>query len=108
MRELDDALKALSEFESLIRKGLRPEKDLKRLRYGHRWNSFKFAYLEYRIGPLTVEVKAHASERPGHLNVWVWNFNAPAGENCKFDMWGSAPHVAGVVSDYINKYEATA
>ena len=108
MRELDDALKALSEFESLVRYGLYPGKSLGKVERKDKWDSFNFASLEFKVGQLTVVAHAHASSGIGHLNVWAWNFNAPAGENCKFDMWADAEHVARVVVDYLNEYEATA
>ena len=108
MRELDDALKALSEFESLARYGLYPSKSLEKVEHKDRWDSLKFAYLQFRIGQLTVEANAHSSYRSGHLAVWVWDFNKPASDVCRFDMGADADHVARVVVDYLNEYEATA
>ena len=107
MRELDDALKALSEFESLARYGLYPSKSLKKVEHEDRWDSLKFASLEIRIGQLKVEANAHAADGNGRLNVWVWDFNKPSGDACKFAMIADAEHVARVVVDYINGYEAT-
>ena len=108
MRDLGDAMEALSDFESLVRNGLHPGKSLRKVTYRDRWDSLKFAYLQFRIGQLTVEANAHSSYRSGHLAVWVWDFNKPASDVCRFDMGADADHVARVVVDYLNEYEATA
>ena len=107
MRELDDALKALSKFESLVRYGIYPGKSLKKVTHKDRWDSLSFASLECRIGQLTVEANAHASDRNRFLNVRVWDFSEPSGNASKFDMGADAEHVARVVVDYLNEYEAT-
>ena len=108
MRELDDALKTLSEFESLARYGLYPDKSLKGVEHENKWDSFKLARLEFRVGQLTVEVYAHVSDRSGFLNVMVWDFSEPYEDAIKFDMDADVEHVARVVVDYLNEYEATA
>ena len=105
MRELDDALKSLNEFESLVRYGIYPGKSLKKVTYKDRWDSLSFASLEFRIGQLTVEANAHAPYRNGHLNARVWNFNKSPSDVLRFDMGADADHVARVVVDYINEYE---
>ena len=107
MRELDDALKTLSEFESLARYGLYPDKSLKGVEHENKWDSFKLARLEFRVGQLTVVAHAHALRRIGHLDVTVWDFIGPSEDACKFDMGADVDHVARVVVDYINGYEAT-
>ena len=108
MRELDDALKALSEFESLVRYGLYPSKSLEKVEHRNKWDLFKFTYLVFSAGQLTVEVHAHASDRSRHLNVRVWDFSETSGNASKFYMGADAEHVARVVVDYLNEYEATA
>ena len=108
MRELDDALKALSEFESLARYGLYPSKSLEKVERKDKWDSFNFASLKFRAGQLTVEVYAHASDRNGFLNVMVWDFSEPSGNASKFDMDADVEHVARVVVDYLNEYEVAA
>ena len=108
MRELDDALKALSEFESLARYGLYPSKSLEKVERKDKWDSFNFASLEFRAGELTVEAHAHASSEIGHLDVTVWDFSEPSGNARKFAMVANAEHVARVVVDYLNEYEVAA
>ena len=108
MRGLDDALKALSEFESLVGYGIHPGESLEKVKYRNKWNSFKFACLKFRAGQLTVEAHAHASDHSGYLNVRVWDFSKPSGNTHKFHMGADAEHVARVVVDYLNEYEATA
>lgn len=108
MRELDDALKALSDFESLVEYGLYPDKSLEKVEYENEWDSFSFARIEFRVGQLTVEANAHSSCSNGRLNVWVWNLNNPPRDVCRFDMGGDAEHAARVVVDYINEYEVSA
>ena len=107
MRELDDALKALTEFESLARYGLHPGKSLEKVEHKNKWDSFNFASLEFRAGELTVEAHAHASDTGGYLDVKVWDFREPSGNARKFAMVADAEHVARVVVDYLNGYEAT-
>ena len=107
MRKLDDALKALSEFESLVRYGLYPSKPLEKVERKDNWDSFNFASLEFKVGQLTVEAHAHASDTGGYLDVKVWDFREPSGNARKFAMVADAEHVARVVVDYINGYEAT-
>ena len=108
MRELDDALKALSEFESLVGYGLYPSKPLEKVERKDKWDSFNFASLEFKVGQLTVEVYAHVSDRSGFLNVMVWDFSELSGSASKFDMGADAEHVARVVVDYLNEYEVAA
>ena len=108
MRELDDALKSLNEFESLVRYGIYPGKSLREVTYRDRWDSLKFAYLQFGIGQLTVEANAHSSYRSRHLVVWVWDFKNSPSDVCRFDMGADVDHVARVVVDYVNEYEATA
>ena len=108
MREQDDALKSLNEFESLVRYGVYPGKSLEKVTYRDRWDSLEFAYLQFRIGRLTVEANAHASYRSGHLAVWVWDFKNSPSDVCRFDMGADVDHVARVVVGYVNEYEATA
>ena len=108
MRELDDALKTLSEFESLARYGLYPSKSLEKVERKDKWDSFNFASLEFRAGELTVEAHAHASSEIGHLDVTVWDFSEPSGNARKFAMVADAEHVARVVVDYLNEYEVAA
>ena len=108
MRELDDALKALSEFESLVGYGLYPGKSLEKVRHENKWDSCKLARLEFRAGQLTVVAHAHALRRIGHLDVTVWDFIGPSEDACKFDMGADAEFVARVVVDYLNEYEAAA
>ena len=74
MRELDDALKALSEFESLVRYGLYPSESLKSVEHENKWDSFKLASLEFKVGQLTVAAYAYTSDRNGFLDVTVWDF----------------------------------
>ena len=108
MRELDDALKALSEFESLVRYGIHPGGSLEKVGHENKWDSFELARLEFRVGQLTVVAHAHASRRIGHLDVAVWDFIGPSEDAYKFDMGADVEHVARVVVDYLNEYEATA
>ena len=108
MRDLDDALKALSEFESLVRYGLHPGESLEEVERKNKWDSFELARLEFRAGQLTVVANAHAADSSGRLNVWVWDFSEPSGDACKFDMGADAEHVARVVVDYLNEYEVAA
>ena len=108
MRDLDDALKALSEFESLARYGLHPGKSLEKVEHKNKWDSFNFASLEFKVGQLTVAAYAHASSGIGHLDVTVWDFSEPSGNARKFAMVADAEHVARVVVDYLTEYEATA
>ena len=108
MRELDDALKALSEFESLVRYGLYPGESLEKVERKDKWDSFNFASLEFKVGQLTVAAYAHASSGIGHLDVTVWDFSEPSGNASKFDMGADAEHVARVVVDYLNEYEVAA
>ena len=108
MRKLDDALKDLSEFESLVRYGLYPGESLEEVEHRNKWDSFNFASLKFRAGELTVEVHAHASDRNRFLNVKVWDFSEPSGNARKFAMVADAEHVARVVVDYINEYEVAA
>ena len=108
MRELDDALKTLSEFESLARYGLYPGKTLEKVEHKNKWDSFNFASLEFKVGQLTVEAHAHASDTGGYLDVKVWDLREPSGNTRKFAMLADAEHVARVVVDYINEYEVAA
>ena len=108
MRKLDDALEALSEFESLARNGLHPSKSLEKVRHENKWDSLELARLEFRAGQLTVVAHAHASRGIGHLDVAVWDFVGPSEDAYKFDMGADVDHVARVVVDYLNEYEATA
>ena len=108
MRGLYDALKALSEFESLVRYGLYPSESLEKVERKDKWDSFNFARLEFKVGQLTVVAYAHASSGIGHLDVTVWDFSKPSGNALKFAMVADAEHVARVVVDYLNEYEATA
>ena len=108
MRGLDDALKALSEFESLARYGLYPGESLEEVEHRNRWDLFKFAGLRLRVGQFTVEVHAHASDRSGHLNVRVWDFSETSGNASKFYMGADVDHVARVVVDYFNECEVAA
>ena len=108
MRDLDDALKALSEFESLVRYGLYPSKPLEKVERKDKWDLSNFASLEFRAGQLTVVVYAHASDRSGFLHVMVWDFSEPSGNASKFDMDADVEHVARVVVDYLNEYEVAA
>ena len=108
MRGLNDALKDLSEFESLVRYGLHPGELLEKVERKDEWDSFELARLEFRVGQLTVVAHAHASRGIGHLDVAVWDFIGPSEDAYKFDMGADADHVARVVVDYLNEYEATA
>ena len=108
MRKLDDALKALSEFESLVRYGLYPSKSLEKVERKYNWDSFELARLEFRVGQLTVVAHAHASREIGHLDVAVWDFIGPSEDAYKFDMSADIDHVARVVVDYLNEYEVAA
>ena len=108
MRDLDDALKSLNEFESLVRYGLYPSESLEKVEHRNRWDLFKFAGLRLRVGQFTVEAHTHASDRSGHLNVRVWDFSETSGNASKFYMGADVDHVARVVVDYLNEYEATA
>ena len=108
MRELDDALKALSEFESLVRYGLYPSKPLEKAERKDNWDSLYFVSLEFKVGQLTVEVYAYASDRNGFLDVTVWDFSEPYEDADKFYMGADAEHVARVVVDYLNEYEVAA
>ena len=108
MRKLDDALKALSEFESLVRYGLYPVKSLKSVEHRNKWDSFNFACLEFRAGELRVEANAHSSDKSRHLDVNVWDFSESSGNARKFYMGADVGHVARVVVDYLNEYEETA
>ena len=108
MRDLDDALKSLNGFESLVRNGLHPSKSLKKVEHKDNWDSLKFASLKIRIGQLTVEANAHATDDNRRLNVWVWDFNKPSGDACMFYMGSDVDHVASVVVDYLNEYEVAA
>ena len=108
MRGLYDAMKALSEFESLARYGLYPSKSLEKVERKDKWDSFNFASFEFRAGELTVEAHAHASDRNRLLNVRVWDFSEPSGNALKFAMVADAEHVARTVVDYINEYEVAA
>ena len=108
MRELDDALKSLNEFESLARYGLYPSESLEKVEHDNKWDSFNFASLEFRVGQLTVVAHAHASDTGGYLDVKVWDFREPSGNTRKFAMVADAEHVARVVVDYLNEYEVAA
>ena len=108
MRELDDALKALSEFEFLVGYGLHPGGPLEEVEHENKWDSFELARLEFRVGQLTVVAHAHASRGIRHLDVAVWDFIGPSEDAYKFDMGADAEHVARVVVDYLNECEATA
>ena len=108
MRELDDALKDLSDFESLVRNGLHSSKSLEKVEHEVRWDSLKFASLEIRIGQLKVEANAHAADGNGRLNIWVWDFNKPSGDACRFNMGADVDHAARVVVDCLNEYEVAA
>ena len=50
MRELDDALKSLNEFESLVRYGIYPGKSLREGEHRNKWDLFKFTYLVFSAG----------------------------------------------------------
>ena len=108
MRGLDDALKSLSEFESIVRYGLYPGESLEEVERKDKWDSFNFASLEFRAGQLTVEVHAHSSGRNGFLNVRVWDFSETSGNASMFYMAADVDHVARVVVDYLNEYEVAA
>ena len=108
MRELDDALKALSEFESLARYGLYPSESIGSVERKNKWDSFNFASLEFRVGQLTVTAYAYASDRNGFLDVGVWDFTGTYEDAYRFDMGADAEHVARVVVDYLNEYEVAA
>src|SRR5699024_10247401 len=108
MRGLDDAIKSLNEFESLVRYGIYPGKSLREVTYRDKWDSLKFASLEFRASQLTVEANAHSSYSYGRLNVWVWDFDNPPSDACRFDMGADVDHVARVVVDYLNEYAVAA
>ena len=108
MRELDDALKALSEFESLVGYGIHPGESLEKVGHENKWDSIELARLEFRVGQLTVVAHAHASRGIGHLDVAVWDFIGASEDAYKFDMGADVEHVARVVVDYLNEYEVAA
>lgn len=108
MRDLDDALEALSVFESLVEHGLHPSKSLEKVEHENEWDSFNFARLEFRVGQLTVGAYAHACYGRRFLDVSVWDFSAPSDNALKFQMSSDAEHVARVVADYLNEYEVAA
>lgn len=108
MRDLDDALKSLNGFESLVGYGLYPGKSLEKVEHKNKWDSFNFASLEFKVGQLTVTAYAHASSGIGHLDVTVWDFIEPYEDAYKFDMGADVDHVASVVVDYLNEYEVAA
>src|SRR5699024_9941680 len=108
MRELDDALKALSEFESLARYGLYPSESLEKVVYKDEWEERSFTYLEFWVGQLKVEALADAADRNGHLSARVWYSGKESDDDCIFDLYADTEFVARVVVDYLNEYEATA
>ena len=108
MRGLDDALKALSEFESLARYGLYPSKSLEKVERKDQWEEWSYTYLEFRVGQLKVEALADAADRNGHLSARVWHSGKESDDDCIFDLYADTEFVARVVVDYLNEYEATA
>src|SRR5699024_1036003 len=108
MRGLDDALKALSEFESLARYGLYPSKSLEKVERKDQWEEWSSTYLEFRVGELKVEALADAADRNGHLSARVWHSGKESDKDCIFDLYADVEFVARVVVDYLNEYEATA
>ena len=108
MRELDDALKALSEFESLVRYGLHPGESLEKVTYKDEWEERSFTYLEFWVGQLRVEALAHITDRNGQLSVRVWHSGKESDKDCIFDLYADTEFVAGTVVDYIKKHEVAA
>ena len=108
MRELDDALKSLNEFESLVRYGLYPSKSLEKVVYKDQWEEWSSTYLEFRVGQLKVEALADAADRNGHLSARVWHSGKESDEECIFDLYADTEFVALTVVDYLNEYEVAA
>ena len=108
MRDLDDALKALSEFESLARYGLYPSKSLEKVVYKDQWEEWSSTTLEFRVGQLKVEALAHITDRNGQLSVRVWHSGKESDKDCIFDLYADTEFVAGTVVDYIKKHEVAA
>ena len=108
MRDLDDALKALSEFESLARYGLYPSKSLEKVVYKDQWEEWSSTYLEFRVGQLKVEALAHITDRNGHLSARVWHSGKESDDDCIFDLYADTEFVALTVVDYINEHEEMA
>src|SRR5699024_3713459 len=108
MRDLDDALKALSEFESLARYGLYPEEHLEKVTYKDEWEERSFTYIEFWVGQLRVEALAHTTDRTGHLSARVWHAGKESDKDCIFDLYADTEFVARVVVDYLNEYEVAA
>ena len=108
MRELDDALKALSEFESLARYGLYPGKSLEKVVYKDQWEEWSSTTLEFRVGQLKVEALAHITDSDGLLSARVWHSGKESDDDCIFDLYADTEFVARVVVDYLNEYEVAA
>ena len=108
MRELDDALKSLNEFESLVRYGIYPSKSLEKVVYKDQWEEWSSTTLEFRVGQLKVEALAHITDSDGLLSARVWHSGKESDDDCIFDLYADTEFVARVVVDYLNEYEATA
>ena len=108
MRDLDDALKSLNEFESLVRYGLYPSESLEKVVYKDQWEEWSSTYLEFRVGQLKVEALADAADRNGHLSARVWHSGKESDEECIFDLYADTEFVALTVVDYLNEYEVAA
>src|SRR5699024_1402487 len=106
MRDLGDALEALSEFESLVRYGLYPSESLEKVERKDQWEERSFTYLEFWVGQLKVEALADAADRNGHLSARVWHSGKESDKDCIFDLYADTEFVARIVVDYLNEYEA--
>ena len=109
MRSKEIAFNDLTTFATLVRDGLHVDKRAGKPEYGDHWEEFKFATVTIRIGNLVIESTRHngkvTGKVAGKVSVRVWNFKAHPYKRSKFSMDGDVPHVARVVSDYVNEYE---
>ena len=105
MRDLDDALKSLNGFESLVGYGLYPGKSLEKVERKDQWEECSSTTIEFRVGQLKVEALAHIADRNGHLSARVWHSGKESDDDCIFDLYADVEFVARTVVDYINEYE---
>ena len=108
MRGLDDALKALSEFESLVRYGLHPSESLEKVTHKDEWEEISSTILDFRVGQLKVEALAHITDSDGFLSARVWHSGKESDDDCIFDLYADTEFVALTVVDYMKKYEVAA
>ena len=107
MTRKNDALEELWRFLLGAIEHLKPGKQLGSFEFEDSWQQFKIVRLRLFVEDLEIEATKFDADTQGVVGVRVWNPNDIDELIHKFHMKGRIPHVARVVADYINEYEAT-